>query len=150
MTTQDRAIELTKLNLNAIFGEKNVQKRLSAISSLWVPSSEVLFVDATGVFKSHEAISGMVDMIQSLGGEEDEFVELGEEMAKNYVGKKVMLIMFIGFVECLKHDEEGDVWVTRLKWGVGSKREKLGLTGWDVLTIVGGKIKTCYTFLDPQ
>jgi hypothetical protein len=55
-----------------------------------------------------------------------------------------------GDVECLKHDEEEDIWVTRVKWGVGSKGGKPNLTGWDILTIVGGRIKACYTFLDPQ
>lgn len=55
-----------------------------------------------------------------------------------------------GEVECLKFDEESNTWVTRVKWGVGPKRAKPGLTGWDVLTIVEGRIKACYTFLDPQ
>jgi hypothetical protein len=56
--------------------------------------------------------------------------------------------VFIGEVECLKHDEGTDTWVTRVKWGVGTSKEEVKLTGWDVLTIVGGKIKACYTFLD--
>jgi hypothetical protein len=38
-----------------------------------------------------------------------------------------------GEVECLKHDEESDTWVTRVKWGVGVSKEEVGLTGWDVL-----------------
>jgi hypothetical protein len=52
-------------------------------------------------------------------------------------------------VECLKHDEEDDIWVTKVRWGIKTPTgEKLALTGLDVLTIVGGKIKACYTFLD--
>jgi hypothetical protein len=53
-----------------------------------------------------------------------------------------------GEVECLKHDESTDTWVTRVKWGVGASKEDLKLTGWDVLTVVAGRIKACYTFLD--
>ena len=66
----------------------------------------------------------------------------------------------IGEIEALKYDPEDDVWVTRVKWGVrsppppsssgGEEEEELALTGWDVLTIVGGKIKACYTFLDAK
>ncbi|KAF2632531.1 hypothetical protein BU25DRAFT_487009 [Macroventuria anomochaeta] len=131
MTSQIRAAELTKLNIHAIFGEKDAAKRLQVISSTWAVSGEILFVDATGVYKAHDAISAMVEKIQSLGGPDDEFVDLSE-------------------VECLKHDVEEDIWVTRVKWGVGPKGAAPGLTGWDVLTIVGGRIKACYTFLDAQ
>lgn len=53
-----------------------------------------------------------------------------------------------GDIECLKHDDEDDTWVTRVKWGVGQKDKKPKLTGWDVLTIVHGRIRACYTFLD--
>ncbi|KAH7402596.1 hypothetical protein BKA66DRAFT_449117 [Pyrenochaeta sp. MPI-SDFR-AT-0127] len=131
MTARSRAVELTKLNLSAIFGEKNVQTRLKTIANLWVPSSEVFFLDSMGVFKSHEAISGMVDHIQSLAGPQNDFVELGE-------------------VETLQHDKEDDVWVTRLKWGVAAPGGQPNLTGWDIVTIVKGRIKACYTFLDSK
>ncbi|CAO2657594.1 Nn.00g037200.m01.CDS01 [Neocucurbitaria sp. VM-36] len=131
MTTRARAIELTKLNLTDIFGERSVPNRLRNISHLWVPSSEVFFLDASGTFKSHAAISEMVDRILGLGGSEDEFVTLGD-------------------VETLKHDEEDDVWVTKVKWGVRQPGGELALSGLDVLTITGGKIKACYTFLDSK
>lgn len=55
-----------------------------------------------------------------------------------------------GEVECLKQDEDDDIWVTRLKWRVGPKGAAPRTTGWDILTIVGGRIKACYTFLDSQ
>jgi len=76
-TPQSRAIDLTLLNLTAIFGQKDQPTRIEAIHDLWVRSSDVLFVDALGVYKSHEAISGMVEKIQGMGGEGDEFVALG-------------------------------------------------------------------------
>jgi hypothetical protein len=53
-----------------------------------------------------------------------------------------------GEVECLKHDEETDTWVTRVAWGVGKSKEEVKLTGLDIVTVIGGKIKACYTFLD--
>lgn len=78
MTFQARAIELTKLNIHAIFDEKDAAKRLQSISSMWGASGEVLFVEATGVFKTHKAISNMVEKIQALGSPQDEFVELSK------------------------------------------------------------------------
>jgi hypothetical protein len=148
MTPQERAVTLTLLNLSDIFGQKDVGKRLKNISDLWVPSNEVLFVDAMGVFKSHQAISDMVDEITSMGGPEDQFISLGTYTCPKEVccGADSE-----GDVECLKHDEEDDVWVTKVKWGIKtSAGSELGLTGLDVLTIVGGKIKACYTFLDEK
>ncbi|RYN31483.1 hypothetical protein AA0112_g6459 [Alternaria arborescens] len=131
-TPQSRAKSLTLLNLSSIFGQKDVPTRMQAIADLWVPSADVLFVDALGVFKSHEAISEMVDKIQSMGEAGDEFVALDD-------------------VECLKHDGEDDVWVTKVKWGIKrSGSAEMGLVGEDILTIVGGKIKACYTFLDSK
>lgn len=78
MTSKARAVELTKLNIFAVFGEIDVQQRLKNITETWVPSDEVFFVDAMGVFKSHEAISNLVGQIQGLGGPTDEFVELSK------------------------------------------------------------------------
>jgi hypothetical protein len=77
LTLRERAITLTFLNLSDIFGENDVNKHLKAISDLWVPRPGVLFVDAMGAFKSHQAISDMVDKITSMGGPEDQFIPLG-------------------------------------------------------------------------
>jgi hypothetical protein len=83
MTTQDRAVELTKLNIYAIFGEKDPKSRLRTISSLWAPDNELLFVDPTSVSKSHLSISNIVGKIQSLGSPEDEFVISGEWLSRH-------------------------------------------------------------------
>lgn len=61
---------------------------------------------------------------------------------------RVLMRAGTGEVECLAKDDEGDLWVTRLKWGVGPPGGEPRMKGWDVLTIVGGKVKACYTFLD--
>jgi hypothetical protein len=78
MTSRPRAIQLTSLNLSAIFGERHVPTRLTAIADLWVPSGDALFVDPSGVFKTHDAIGGMVDRILCMGGPEDGFFELSK------------------------------------------------------------------------
>jgi hypothetical protein len=78
MTSRPRAIQLTSLNLSAIFGERHVPTRLTAIADLWVPSGDALFVDPSGVFKTHDAIGGMVDRILGMGGPEDGFFELSK------------------------------------------------------------------------
>jgi hypothetical protein len=56
----------------------------------------------------------------------------------------------LGDVNVLKEDAETDTWFTRLRWGVGPKGGEFVLTGEDVVTIVGGKIKALYTFLDTK
>jgi hypothetical protein len=76
MTSQSQAVTLTKANLHSIFGERNVQTRLSNIANIWVSSSSVLFVDPAGVYKSHQAISDMTDKILAMGGPDDVFSEL--------------------------------------------------------------------------
>lgn len=53
-----------------------------------------------------------------------------------------------GDVDVLAEDKETGTWVTRVKWGVGPPGGAFVVTGEDVVTIVGGKIKTLYTFLD--
>ncbi|KAH7126950.1 hypothetical protein B0J11DRAFT_290328 [Dendryphion nanum] len=130
MTSKAQAIQLTKDNLHRIFGETDEKKRLEAIASIWVPSSDLLFVDPLGVFKTHQGISDMVAKLQELGPGQV-FSERGE-------------------VDVLQPDEEQDLWVTKVKWGVGPPGGALLLTGEDVLTIVGGKIKALYTFLDTK
>jgi hypothetical protein len=78
MTSQSRSQTLNSLNLSAIFGERSVPTRLTNIKNHWVLSGECFFVEESGVFKTHEDISGMVDHIQSLGGAEDGFVQLSK------------------------------------------------------------------------
>ncbi|ORY05294.1 hypothetical protein BCR34DRAFT_572125 [Clohesyomyces aquaticus] len=47
-------------------------------------------------------------------------------------------------VDVLKRSDDEDLWVTRPKWGFGK------VTGEDIVTIVGGRVKTLYTFLNKQ
>jgi hypothetical protein len=61
------------------------------------------------------------------------------------------VVRVVGEVECLKHDDEDDIWVTKVKWGIKTAGSgEIGLKGEDVLTIVSGNIKACYTFLDAK
>jgi hypothetical protein len=71
-----QAIQLTKDNLHIVFGETDVNKRLETISNLYVQSSEVLFIDPMGAFRSHQAISDMVSKLQEMGPG-DVFSEIG-------------------------------------------------------------------------
>ncbi len=54
----------------------------------------------------------------------------------------------LGEYDVLQHDIDTDTWVARVKWGVGLPGEEPGLTGLDIVTIVAGKIKSCYTFIE--
>ncbi|KAH7078351.1 hypothetical protein FB567DRAFT_595956 [Paraphoma chrysanthemicola] len=129
MTSKSQAEHLTLVNLHSIFGNRDSAARLSTIQSTWVPSGDALFIEPNGVFKTHEGISDMAGQILASGGDGDKFWELGE-------------------IESLAHDDETDTWVTRLQWGVGASKDELKVRGWDVVTITGGKVKACYTFLD--
>lgn len=76
MATKEQAIQLMKDNIHLVFGERDVTKRLETISSSYVPSSEVLFIDPMGVHRSHQAISDYVSKLQEMGPE-DVFSEIG-------------------------------------------------------------------------
>jgi hypothetical protein len=76
MATKEQAIQLTKDNLHLVFGERDVTKRLETISVKYVLSSEVLFIDPMGVYRSHQAVSDMVSKLQEMGPE-DVFSEIG-------------------------------------------------------------------------
>jgi hypothetical protein len=62
----------------------------------------------------------------------------------------LMNVRSTGEVDVLQNDEKENLWVTRLKWGVGPPGGEFTLTGLDVLTIVAGRIERCYTFLDAK
>ena len=76
MTSETRAIELTRLNIHNVFGERDPICRLTVMAELWVVSGDSLFVDPSDVCKTHKEISAVIDKFQSLGGPEDTFVEL--------------------------------------------------------------------------
>ena len=61
-----------------------------------------------------------------------------------------MNVRSTGEVDVLQKDDKEDLWVTRIKWGVGSPGGEFKLTGMDVLTIVAGRIEKCYTFLETK
>lgn len=76
MMTQSCAIEITKLNIHDIFGERDAIKRLDVLADNWVASGESLFVDPLHVCKTHEAISAVIHKFQGFSGPENTFVEL--------------------------------------------------------------------------
>ena len=76
MATKEQVIQLTKDNINLVFGESDVTKRLETISSIYAPDSDVLFVDPMGAHRSHQSISDMVSKLQEMGPG-DVFSEIG-------------------------------------------------------------------------
>lgn len=64
MTTSTAIAKFLQDNLYSVFAETDPPKRLAAMSRLWVPSSESLFVDPIGLFRSHDAISDLIDTLQ--------------------------------------------------------------------------------------
>jgi len=128
MTTSTVVTKILQDNLYLIFGESDPEKRLVALSQLWVPSSNSLFIDPLGIFRSHQAIS---DLVGSLHKENQgwEFKETGP-------------------VQILFESSEEDLRVARLPWSYGPPGEDPKVTGEDVATLKEGKIQTLYTFLD--
>ncbi|OAK97861.1 hypothetical protein IQ06DRAFT_296138 [Phaeosphaeriaceae sp. SRC1lsM3a] len=127
-STKESVIALTKLNLFDVFGETDATKRLAMIRESWVPSGECHFVDPNGVFKTHESINDMVTELQKMiAGQE--FREMSDYTV-------------------LAPDTSNDIWVAQVRWGVGPPDGEPSMTGLDVVTVVAGKIKACYTFID--
>lgn len=63
MSTTDEIRSLARDNLYLVFGERDVSKRLAQLSRLFAPAPQVLFVDATSVCRTHEAISDFVSSL---------------------------------------------------------------------------------------
>jgi hypothetical protein len=63
MTTpsEQTVTQLLSDNLFLVFGERDTEKRLFAISRLWFPSGQCRFIDPEGVFRNHKNISDFAD-----------------------------------------------------------------------------------------
>ena len=67
MTSKSRAIAITTENLTLVFGETDASKRKQKLTDLWYGDNEVLFIDPLGVFKTHEAILGLIEKLLAMG-----------------------------------------------------------------------------------
>ena len=110
---------LLRKNLKA-FGERNAQKRRTAISTIW--ESDGVFIDPDGLHIGPEAIDNAIEHLL-LKFANFVFSELGVPDSHNGIG--------------------------RLAWGFGPADKKPAVTGLDVIVSEAGKIKALYTFLDP-
>jgi hypothetical protein len=63
MTSDESITQLVRDNLYLVFGETNLEKRLAALSRLWV--EDCLFVDPMGIFRTHGDISNLITSLQS-------------------------------------------------------------------------------------
>jgi hypothetical protein len=111
--------DLLRKNLEA-FGERDGEKRRTAISTIW--ESDGIFIDPDGTHIGTEAIDNAVkDLL--LKFPDFVFSELGVPDSHNGIG--------------------------RLTWGFGPEGKKPTVAGLDVIVSKAGKIKALYTFLDP-
>jgi hypothetical protein len=111
--------DLLRKNLEA-FGERDAEKRRTAISTIW--ESDGVFIDPDGTHIGPEAINNAVEDLL-LKFPDFVFSELGVPDSHNGIG--------------------------RLTWGFGPEGKKPTVAGLDVIVSKAGKIKALYTFLDP-
>jgi hypothetical protein len=111
--------DLLRKNLEA-FGERDAEKRRTAISTIW--ESDGVFIDPDGTHIGPEAIDNAVEDLL-LKFPNFVFSELGVPDSHNGIG--------------------------RLTWGFGPEGKKPAVAGLDVIVSKAGKIKALYTFLDP-
>lgn len=128
MTSSSTVSKISLDNLHLVFDEPDPAKRLAELSRLWVQSPDCMFIDPEGVYRSHEAISDVSGALQ-----------------KRYPGA---VFTELGPVEVINEAPDEDIRIARLPWRYGKPEETSAITGLDVLTIVGGKIKSLYTFID--
>ena len=111
--------DLLRENLEA-FGERDAEKRRTAISTIW--ESDGVFIDPDGTHIGLEAINKVVEHLL-LKFPDFVFSELGVPDSHNGIG--------------------------RLAWGFGPAGMEPVVTGLDVIVSKAGKIEALYTFLDP-
>ena len=147
MTSSSTVSKISLDNLHLVFDELDPAKRLAELSRLWVPSPDCMFIDPEGVYRSHEAVSDVTGALQKRypGAV---FTELGNQASPLLNGLELIIGARIGPVEVINEAPDEDIRIARLPWRYGKPGETLAITGLDVLTIVGGKIKSLYTFID--
>jgi hypothetical protein len=111
--------DLLRKNLEA-FGERDAEKRRTAISRIW--ESDGVFIDPDGTHIGPEAINNAVEDL---------------------------LLKFPDFVFRESGVPDSHNGIGRLTWGFGPEGKKPTVAGLDVIVSKAGKIKALYTFLDP-
>ena len=110
--------ELLTACLHRVFGERDEEKRISAIAEIL--AEDIVFSDPDGIFRGHQAVN---ERVRSL-----------LEGAPGFV-----------FSEAGPVREVRDLGV--LEWGFGPEGQLPVVTGMDVVTVVDGRIATLHTLL---
>jgi hypothetical protein len=116
-----RTAELLRRNLFEVFGEKDADKRASAIAALYV--AEPTTSDPYGEAVGREALSATVSRLHARFPQ-SVFTQIGEPETHHNVG--------------------------RIAWGHGAPGVTPTTTGLDVVVVEDGRIARLYTFLDPR
>ena len=106
-------------NLLEVFGERDAEKRRSAIAELW--AYDGVFADPHGRYVGHTELNEAVSQLHA---------------------------RFPGFVFRPTGAPQSFYDVGRLAWGHGPVGELPKVTGLDVITVRDGRIVTLYAFID--
>jgi hypothetical protein len=123
-TTPARGVELDALmraNMNRVFNERNVHRRLAALGELY--ASDAILYDPEAVVTGREAISVAVESLLGHFPPDFLFTAAGPAVGHNGAG--------------------------RLFWRLGAPSGPVAVTGTDVALLEHGRIKRLYVFVDP-
>jgi len=111
---------LMQANLDLVFGERDPARRIAAIRKIYDENAELHEPERS--VRGHEAISKAVS-------------DLLEHLPPDFV--------FTAVRPAVGHNGVG-----RLQWGAGPAGGPFAVTGTDVASVEGGRIRTLHVFLD--
>jgi hypothetical protein len=118
----DTQADLMLRNLSEVFGERDSERRMTAIKNLY--SEDAVFFEADRRFEGRQAISDAVAELQASFPAEFEFSAVTSPARNHDVG--------------------------RLFWGLGPAGSSPVVTGMDVAQFKDGRIRSLYVFLGDQ
>ena len=118
----DTLADLMLRNLSEVFGERDSERRMTAIKNLY--SEDAAFFEAEQRFEGREAIGAAVAALQASFPAEFEFTAVAPPARNHDIG--------------------------RLFWRLGPAGSPPVVTGMDVARFKDGRIRSLYVFLDDQ
>jgi hypothetical protein len=112
---------LLQANLNRVFGERDAEKRITAIRDLYAPDAVVYEPDA--IATGHDAIAHAVEALLTSLPPDFVFTAIGPAVGHHGLG--------------------------RLRWRAGPPEGPVAVTGTDVVRLEDGRIHSLHVFLDP-
>ena len=122
IAASDTLADLLLRNLSEVFGERDSQRRIAAITDLY--SEDAVFFEADQRFEGRETISDAVAALQASLPAEFEFSAVAFPARNHDMG--------------------------RLFWRLGPAGSSPVVTGLDVAQFKDGRIRSLYVFLDNQ